>query len=97
MEDASGNELHAWALAVSDLIADAWDIGVPAPNFVYEARSAAWTAAGMPEIEETLQAWEQQAQPTGERITVEEVASSEEVDDGAIGEGYEAGDEGRVG
>ena len=56
----SGDAGAAWALALSDLIADGWEVGALAPWFVFEARKAAWYEAGRPDIEDSLAAWEKE-------------------------------------
>lgn len=52
------DESLAWAICLSELVADAWEAGYRAPEAVLEARGQAWDVAGMSETENDLREWE---------------------------------------
>lgn len=56
----SQNEELAWAISLSELVAEAWEVGISPPTFVLAARSEAWQAAGMPEVEDDIREWERE-------------------------------------
>jgi len=63
----SQNEELAWAISLSELVADAWEVGISPPTFVLVARSEAWQAAGMPQVEDDLREWEWEHRPKQKR------------------------------